>query len=136
MSGRKAQIEIPEQGFSLDVLPSVGADGHTIEMKVEFALKNPSGTTTAGPASEPKQPTSVSTSVVLWDGQTIAFGGFPMERNVTRNGETLTERKNLQLFLTPTIVDPAGNRVNTDDNRPYNPNVAPFASEPVSEPQP
>jgi hypothetical protein len=36
-----------------------------------------------------------------------------------------TTKKNLVIFVTPTIIDPAGNRVFNEDNLPYDPGVVP-----------
>jgi type II secretory pathway component GspD/PulD (secretin) len=40
-----------------------------------------------------------------------------------RSESSKTRRKNLVIFVTPTIVDPAGNPIHTPDNLPYDPNV-------------
>ena len=36
-----------------------------------------------------------------------------------------TVKKNLIVFITATIIDPAGNRVHSADNQPYDPNRVP-----------
>jgi len=36
-----------------------------------------------------------------------------------------TRKKNLLIFVTPTIIDPAGNPVHTPDYLPYDPNAVP-----------
>jgi type II secretory pathway component GspD/PulD (secretin) len=85
----------------------------------------------------------VVTSALVWDGQTIVLGGLIAE-NVTkskdkipvlgdipflgrlfRSERSFSEKRNLVVFVTPTIIDPAGNRINTKDNLPYDPNVLP-----------
>ena len=99
---------------------------------------------------------SVVTTAVVWDGQTVVLGGLISE-NVTREKAKLpvlgdlplvgrlfrnefmsSSKKNLVIFVTPQIIDPAGNRVHTDDSLPYDPNrippQAPFA--PVTAPNP
>jgi hypothetical protein len=50
-----------------------------------------------------KPPLRVSTSAVIWDGQTLILGPFP-------SGAAAPEA-NVILLITPTQVDPAGNRV-------------------------
>jgi type II secretory pathway component GspD/PulD (secretin) len=30
-----------------------------------------------------------------------------------------TQKKNLTIFVTPTLIDPAGNRVHTDEDMPF-----------------
>ena len=42
-------------------------------------------------------------------------------------------KKNLIIFVTPTIIDPAGNRVHSPDNLPYDPNRIP-EQKPVANP--
>jgi general secretion pathway protein D len=95
----------------------------------------------------------VVTSSIVWDGQTVVLGGLIAE-NVTktkdkipmlgdipflgrlfRSEATHSEKKNLVVFVTPTIIDPAGNRVHTKDNLPYDPNVLP-AQTPITRPTP
>ena len=85
----------------------------------------------------------VVTSAVVWDGQTIVLGGLIAE-NVTkikdkvpvlgdipflgrlfRSEGSRSEKKNLVGFVTPTIIDPAGNRVHSPDHLPYDPNTFP-----------
>ncbi len=86
---------------------------------------------------------SVVTSAIIWDGQTIVLGGLIAEdvRNVKdripvlgdiplmgrlfRSESKSTSKKNLIIFVTPTIVDPAGNRVNTDEELPFGTNPIP-----------
>lgn len=79
----------------------------------------------------------VVTSAIVWDGQTIMLGGLISEdvRNVKdkvpvlgdlpllgrlfRSESKSTSKKNLIIFVTPTLVDPAGNRVHTDEELPF-----------------
>jgi general secretion pathway protein D len=81
----------------------------------------------------------VLTSVVVWDGQTVVLGGLisedvakhkdkvpvlgdvPFFGRFFRSESNFTEKKNLAIFVTPTIIDPAGNRVHDDKNLPYDP---------------
>lgn len=85
----------------------------------------------------------VVTSAIVWDGQTIVLGGLIAE-NVTKSKDKIpvlgdipflgrlfrserstSEKRNLVVFVTPKLIDPAGNRVHTPDNLPYDPNVVP-----------
>ena len=87
----------------------------------------------------------VATSAVVWDGQTVVLGGLIAE-NVTKTREKVpvlgdipmlgrlfrsetsdSTKKNLVIFVTPTIIDPAGNRVHDPNNLPYDPNRIPEA---------
>ncbi|MEW6156313.1 MAG: type II and III secretion system protein, partial [Verrucomicrobiota bacterium] len=94
----------------------------------------------------------IITSAIVWDGQTIVLGGLisedvskfrdkipvlgdlPLLGRLFRSESMSTTKKNLVVFITPTIVDPAGNRVHTEDNLPYDPStiVAPAVTEPVA----
>ena len=85
----------------------------------------------------------VTTSATIWDGQTIAIGGLISE-NVTklkdkvpvlgdlplagvlfRSESSATSKKNLMIFVTTRIIDPAGNPAHSDDEMPFNPNTIP-----------
>ena len=87
----------------------------------------------------------VVTSVVVWDGQTVVLGGL-LSENITRmkdkvpllgdlpwvgrlwrSESSISSKKNLMIFVTATIIDPAGNRYHTDDDMPFGPSsiVAP-----------
>ena len=85
----------------------------------------------------------VVTSAIVWDGQTIVLGGLIAE-NVTKSKDKIpvlgdipllgrlfrserstSEKRNLVVFVTPKLIDPAGNRVHTPDNLPYDPNAYP-----------
>jgi type II secretory pathway component GspD/PulD (secretin) len=85
----------------------------------------------------------VATSAIVWDGQTVVLGGLIAE-NVRKSREKVpvlgdipfvgrlfrseaadSTKKNLVIFVTPTIIDPAGNRVHSPDNLPYDPNRIP-----------
>lgn len=85
----------------------------------------------------------IATSATVWDGQTIVLGGLisddvrrqrdkvpvlgdiPVLGRLFRSESSGTSKKNLVVFVTPTIIDPAGNRVHSEDNLPYNPNLLP-----------
>jgi type II secretory pathway component GspD/PulD (secretin) len=79
----------------------------------------------------------VITTVNIWDNQTIVLGGLissqvqntkdkvpvlgdlPLAGRLFQSESKSTVRKNLMIFVTATIVDPAGNRVHTDDELPF-----------------
>jgi len=101
--------------------------------------------------NQPTQPTplpkfrvrQVATSATVWDGQTIVLGGLiaenvqksrqkipvlgdiPLVGRLFRSEANQSIKKNLVIFVTPTIIDPAGNRVHTPDNLPYDPQTIP-----------
>ena len=85
----------------------------------------------------------VATSAIVWDGQTVVLGGLiaesvrktrekvpvlgdiPFLGRLFRSEAADSTKKNLVIFVTPTIIDPAGNRVHSPDNLPYDPNRIP-----------
>ena len=79
----------------------------------------------------------VVTTVNVWDGQTVVLGGLisstiqstkeqvpvigdlPLVGGLFQSSSKTTQKKNLMIFVTATIVDPAGNRVHSDDELPF-----------------
>ena len=151
-------------GPTLDVIPYVSADGYTVQMTLiptlteflgyddpgQFSIiaQGGAGGTVGGsirasvalPRLRVRQ---VTTSSIVWDGQTIMLGGLISERvsktkdkvpvlgdipllgRLFRSEASSSKKKNLVIFVTPTIIDPAGNRIHTEDNLPYDPNRVP-----------
>jgi general secretion pathway protein D len=86
----------------------------------------------------------VVTTVNVWDNQTVVIGGLisssvqsvkqqipvigdlPMVGNLFQSQSKQTQKKNLMIFVTATIVDPAGNRVHSDDDLPFAQNAVPL----------
>jgi type II secretory pathway component GspD/PulD (secretin)/tetratricopeptide (TPR) repeat protein len=93
----------------------------------------------------------VVTSAIVWDGQTVAIGGLladdtmktkdkvpvlgdlPFFGKLFQSQSTQSEKKNLLIFVTPTIIDPAGNRVHTDEDLPFAQTTLP-PQKPVTQP--
>jgi general secretion pathway protein D len=93
----------------------------------------------------------VVTTVNVWDNQTVVLGGLisshvsstkdkvpvlgdiPLVGRLFQSQSKNTLRKNLMIFVTATIVDPAGNRVHTDDEMPFAQSAIP--AQPVVEGQ-
>jgi general secretion pathway protein D len=79
----------------------------------------------------------VVTTVNIWDNQTVVLGGLissavqsqkdkvpmlgdlPMMGRLFQSQSKVSVKKNLMIFVTATIVDPAGNRVHSDDELPF-----------------
>ncbi len=147
-------------GPTLDVLPTVGADGYSIELKVIPTLTEflgydqpPKDTTVA--IWENGKPKSVAlplprfrvrqmeTTARVWDGQTLVLGGLtsedvqklkekvpvlgdlPLVGSFFRSESQQTVKKRLLVFVTATIIDPAGNRVHPAGKEPFDPNRIP-----------
>jgi general secretion pathway protein D len=85
----------------------------------------------------------VVTTVNVWDNQTVVLGGLissqiqstkqqvpvigdlPMIGRLFQSQSKTTQKKNLMIFVTATLVDPAGNRVHSDDDLPFAQNSFP-----------
>jgi general secretion pathway protein D len=85
---------------------------------------------------------SVITSANVWDGQTVVIGGLiaensrktrdkvpvlgdlPLVGRLFTSEANATDKRNLLIFVTPTIIDPTGRRLN-------DPNSLPFDQKPV-----
>jgi general secretion pathway protein D len=85
----------------------------------------------------------VVTTVNVWDNQTVVIGGLissqvnstsdkvpvlgdiPLVGNFFQSNSKSVTKKNLMVFVTATIVDPAGNRVHSDDELPFAQNTIP-----------
>ena len=85
----------------------------------------------------------VTTSCVVWDGQTVVLGGLisediqkvkdkvpvlgdlPLFGRMFRSESSSTSKKNLLIFVTPTIIDPAGNRLHSPEEMPFAQNTVP-----------
>jgi len=79
----------------------------------------------------------VVTTVNVWDNQTVVLGGLitsqiqttkdkvpflsdlPLLGRLFQSQSKTSLKKNLMIFVTATIVDPAGNRVHSDDELPF-----------------
>jgi general secretion pathway protein D len=147
-------------GPSLDVLPYVSADGFTIQMTIlptvtefigyddpgAFVVQAQSAAAGQGGVAVPItaqlplprfRVRQVTTSAIVWDGQTVALGGLisenvqkikdkvpvlgdlPLLGRFFRSESATTSKKNLLIFVTPTIIDPSGNRVHSDADLPF-----------------
>ena len=145
-------------GPSLDIVPYVSADGYSVQMTIiptfaEFVGYDDPGNfviqaqgaagSSIGIPLTAQLPLphfrirQVTTSCVVWDGQTVVLGGLisesvqkikdkvpvlgdiPYVGRLFRSESSATQKKNLVIFVTPTIIDPSGNRVHTDEQLPF-----------------
>ena len=137
-----------ECGPVFDVVPSVLADGYTINLTTTASVTEFLGYDKATnsvtvyidghkqtvPVPLPKFRTQkISTVVNLWDNQTLVLGGpvtsavqttknkvpllgdLPLVGGLFRSQTENSVKKQLLVFVTATIVDPAGNRAHSDD---------------------
>lgn len=89
---------------------------------------------------------TVVTTVNVWDNQTVVLGGLissqvltskdkvpvlgdlPLLGTLFQSQSKSTVKKNLMIFVTTLIVDPAGNRVHSDDELPFAQSAIPTQS--------
>jgi hypothetical protein len=100
----------------------VAADGVKISITIVPSILEFLGYKTAAKANV-AQPAPMfrfrkaQTRVALWDGQTALLGlGAVESREKTRQKDRRVYRA---VFVTATIIDPAGNRVHPEDQLPY-----------------
>ena len=148
------QTQVQPFGPVLDVVPYISSDGYTIQMTLIPTLSEfvgyddpgqfvPQAITGGGIPITSVLPLphfrvrQVTTTAVVWDGQTIVLGGLisdnvtrikdkvpvlgdiPLIGKLFRSESSETKKKNLVIFVTPTIIDPAGNRLHTEDEMPF-----------------
>ena len=83
------------------------------------------------------------TSANVWDGQTVVLGGMLLEETTKfkdklpflgdmpflgrlfRSESSQAKKTSLVIFVTPTIIDPAGNRVHSEEDLPFAQNSIP-----------
>ena len=53
------------------------------------------------------------------------LGDLPLVGRFFRSESSTTAKKNLVIFVTPTIIDPAGNRAHSEDEMPFAQNAFP-----------
>lgn len=109
LSGRQTHISSTNasgDGPSLNVLAKVSADGYSIHITAMPSIK-------AG-----SQIWHASARQNIWDGQTLVIG------EVITNQPPGVNKVRV-VFVTVTIIDPAGNRVHTDADMPFAKSSAP-----------
>jgi general secretion pathway protein D len=79
----------------------------------------------------------ITTTVNVWDGQTVVLGGLvdstlstekdtvpvlgniPILGRLFQSDQKTETKRNLMIFVTATLIDPAGNRVHSEDELPF-----------------
>ncbi len=110
-------------GPALDVLPTVSADALRCDLAMtlsaseflgyddpgQFVTQNGQGRSEPIPHFRLRQ---LPVTATVWDGNTLVLGGALLQgRLADKWGQHLQKR--LLLMVTPTVIDPAGNRVHT-----------------------
>ena len=147
-------------GPVLDVVPYVSADEFSVQMTIiptvtEFIGYDDPGQfvvqaqqAAGSPPITAQLPLphfrirQVTTSVTVWDSQTLVIGGLitdsvtkqkdkvpllgdmPLFGRLFRSESSAKTKKNLMIFVTPTIVNPDGTRYHSDDEMPFLQNVS------------
>jgi general secretion pathway protein D len=127
-------FETRETGVIMNVTPTVGPDGYTIDLSmvpevVELVDWIQYGTDIYNMPQPIFSKRTVATSIIIWDGQTVVMGGMIREQITTvddkipllgdipllgrlfRNKGEYSQKQNLLIFVTARLVDPAGNRI-------------------------
>jgi len=130
-------FETREVGVILNVTPTVGPDKYTIDLTLAPEVAELVDWIQYGtPPFNIPQPIFASrnatTSIVIWDGQTIVMGGLinelitrfddkipflgdiPFFGRFFRSEGEASKKRNLLIFVTARIVDPAGRVVNQE----------------------
>ena len=131
-------FETREVGVILNVTPTVGPDGYTIDLAMvpevsELVRWMDYGSSTASMVQPIFSSRNVTTSIVIWDGQTVVMGGLIKEEMTTvndkvpllgdipllgrlfRNEGEWSQKKNLLIFVTARLVDPAGKPIHKQE---------------------
>ncbi len=143
LSGRQGQVKTTEIrtivsgvntnqmefGPVFDVVPIVLPDGCMINLNLTASLTEflgytqvPAGLSASSSTRERAVPVittrHASANVTVWDGRTCVLGlaGAQEAKEGAAQTANISDavKKNLLIFVTPTIVDPAGNRVHSD----------------------
>jgi len=116
-------------GPVLDVIPYVLSDGYTINLTLIPSLTQILVGSNSVPEMLPDfRIRHVVSTLNLRDGQTAIIGGLPEKDYV--NGKEVFDKskssdKELLVFITVTLVDPAGNRLHSDGDMPFAKNGIP-----------
>ncbi|MBV9463929.1 MAG: type II secretion system protein GspD, partial [Verrucomicrobiae bacterium] len=137
-----------EVGVVMNVRPTVGDDDYTVSMTLTPEVVDFEGFITYGGTAQVGGSTPVTftipqplfskrivtTSVVVWDGQTVILGGLinederkfddrvpilgdlPVVGRLFQSKGANSTKRNLMIFVTPSIVDPAGNPIHSTDS--------------------
>ncbi len=146
-------FETRRTGVILNVTPTVGPDGYTIDLALAPEVAELVDWLQYGSrlrVPNPEDPTgfqefvynipqpvfasrNVTTSIVIWDGQTVVMGGLMRERLITiqdkipilgdipllgrlfRTEGSRSRKENLLIFVTARLVDPAGKPIHRAD---------------------
>jgi RNA polymerase sigma factor (sigma-70 family) len=98
-----ADNAVEKDGHTVEILPVISQDLESITLHASARAKS----------QEMERDTAVSGSCVLWDGQTMVLSQ-PINRSGRGLGPGLNEPAALVVFVTPVLIDPAGNRLKAE----------------------
>jgi hypothetical protein len=107
----EGNLEQYEVGPVLDVVPVVSPDHSTVQLTVDAKIKEFLGYTDTEPAQPIFRDFVATAHSILFDGQTLVLTG-PRKQSV---GELPPDAKQIFVLVTPTLIDPAGNRLHVHD---------------------
>jgi type II secretory pathway component GspD/PulD (secretin)/beta-lactamase regulating signal transducer with metallopeptidase domain len=67
----------------------------------------------------------VSEDIIAFKDKVPVLGDLPLVGRLFRSESKNAQKRNLLIFVTPTIIDPTGNRVHSPDKNPSSPNEIP-----------
>jgi general secretion pathway protein D len=134
-----ADFQTREVGVLLNVTPTIGPDGYTIDLTLvpevsELVAWHQFGTQSGGNSNfNAEQPffqtRSVTSKMVVWDGETVVLGGLireelvdftdkipvlgdiPLLGKLFQSKGSDSQKKNLMIFVTARIVDSSGRTI-------------------------
>jgi general secretion pathway protein D len=112
-------------GPTLDVIPYVSADGFTVQMTILPTLTEFLGYDDPGkfvPQAQAVGGSSIGVPITA-ELPLPHFRVRQVSANVSESSQT--KKKNLVIFVTPRIIDAAGNPYHTEDEMPFGPNGIP-----------
>jgi type II secretory pathway component GspD/PulD (secretin) len=129
LSGGRTRISMEADGLTATLLPVVRADGYMIDLTIDINLSRAPDGLAPDPSALHPSPTQfqISTRANIWDGQTmlVTRPAINHGRHASDGNSKPSDRKSILVFITPTIVDPAGNPVHSPASTPYDPNPLP-----------
>jgi len=150
-------FETREVGVILNVTPTVGPDGYTIDLTLapevaELVDWIQYGSSIGEVTYNIPQPIfasrNVTTSIVVWDGQTVVMGGLiredlvkfedkipllgdiPLLGRLFRSNGEYSQKKNLLIFVTARLVGPDGKPIQRGDGMPGTEEAVPATETP------
>jgi type II secretory pathway component GspD/PulD (secretin) len=133
MSALSRSSDETKNQYALDVIPTIASDGYTISLTITPMVTEFLGFDGLPEEQSKLVPTyrlsQITISTNCFDGQTLVLGQFDsfivhgQRRGASGVRESakdasVAKKKQLLVFITPTIIDPAGNRVHSPEEMP------------------